>query len=98
VGRGAPGNPARFSTVGNQTMETVNSLIKNTYFVRSAEAASDSLHFHEMVHVVQWAKLGVERFLLAYGIGLAQFGYEQSPLKKMAYDLQLEFDQGISRA
>jgi hypothetical protein len=49
---------------------------KNTYFLRNAEATSESLHFHEMVHVVQWSRLGVERFLLAYGIGLAQFDYE----------------------
>ncbi len=70
---------------------------KNTFFVSSAEATSESLHFHEMVHVVQWARLGVERFLLAYGIGLAQFGYEGSPLEHMAYDLQFEFDKGINR-
>jgi hypothetical protein len=70
---------------------------KNTYFVRNAEATVESLHFHEMVHVVQWARLGVERFLLAYGIGLAQFGYERSPLEQMAYDLQFEFEKGTSR-
>jgi hypothetical protein len=28
----------------------------------------------------------VERFLLAYSLGLALHGYEDSPLEKMAYD------------
>jgi hypothetical protein len=70
---------------------------KNTYFVRKKEVASESLHFHELVHVVQWARLGVERFLLVYGVGLVFFGYEKSPLERMAYDLQFEFEKGINR-
>jgi hypothetical protein len=27
---------------------------------------TESLHFHELVHVVQWERLGVDNFLLAY--------------------------------
>jgi len=42
-------------------------------------------------------RLGVDRFLWAYGLGLALHGYEDSPLEKMAYDLQLEFEHGIYR-
>jgi hypothetical protein len=42
----------------------------------NAEATSQGLHFHELVHVIQWARRGVERFLQTYGIGFAQFGYE----------------------
>ncbi len=30
-------------------------------------------------------------------MGLALHGYEGSPLEKMAYDLQLEFEHGIFR-
>jgi hypothetical protein len=41
---------------------------KSTFFV-----VGDRLQFHELVHVVQWARLGVDRFLLAYGLGLLQF-------------------------
>jgi hypothetical protein len=48
----------------------------NTYFVSNAEATSEGLDFHELVHVIQWARRDVERFLLTYGIGFAQFGYE----------------------
>ncbi len=66
---------------------------KDTYFLQHGQT-SESLHFHELVHVVQWATLGVDNFLLAYGIGLVQFGYEQSPLEQMAYSLQQSFDSG----
>jgi hypothetical protein len=66
------------------------------YFLRR-DLASPSLHFHELVHVIQYQRLGVDRFLWAYGLGLALHGYEDSPLEKMAYDLQLEFEYGIYR-
>lgn len=68
---------------------------KDTFFLRKG-LQSESIHFHEMVHVVQWAKLGVDNFLLAYGLGLAQSGYEQSPLEAMAYTLQHQFDSGVA--
>ena len=63
---------------------------KDTYFLTHFDQ-SESLHFHELVHVVQWDRLGVDNFLLAYGAGLLQFGYDDSPLEKMAYSLQNEF-------
>lgn len=54
-------------------------------------------HFHELVHVVQYQRLGLEQFLWAYSVGIALHRYEDSPLEKMAYDLQLEFEHGIYR-
>jgi hypothetical protein len=66
---------------------------KDTYFIQTGEA-SESLHFHELVHVAQWKVLGVDNFLRAYGAGLVMYGYEDSPLEKMAYSLQREFDEG----
>ncbi|RQD78666.1 MAG: hypothetical protein D5S03_01735 [Desulfonatronospira sp. MSAO_Bac3] len=42
------------------------------------------------MYLVQWERLGVYRFLLAYGAGLMQFRYKDSPLEKMAYFLQLD--------
>ena len=56
--------------------------------------SSESLHFHELVHIVQWARLGVDNFLLAYGLGFILGGYEQSPLEQMAYTLQRSFENG----
>jgi hypothetical protein len=66
---------------------------KDTYFIKAAEANRESLHFHELVHVVQWAHLGVEKFLAAYASGLANQGYRHSPLEVMAYNLQDYFDR-----
>lgn len=67
---------------------------KDTYFVRREHGKREALHAHELVHIVQWERLGVDNFVLAYGAGLAQFGYEQSPLERMAYEVQAAFEQG----
>ena len=66
---------------------------KDTFFLQQGRA-SETLHFHELVHVVQWSRLGVDNFLLAYGLGLFSFGYAQSPLEQMAYTLQRSFELG----
>lgn len=65
----------------------------DTIFVREGQM-SESLCFHELVHVVQWATLRMDDFILAYGVGLAQFGYKDSPLEEMAYGFQEAFDRG----
>lgn len=44
--------------------------------------------FHEMIHIVQWQRLGVERFLLAYGLHLALHGYDGNPFEQTAYNFQ----------
>lgn len=36
---------------------------KDTYFIKRQNCFDESLHFHELVHVVQWDYLGVEKFL-----------------------------------
>ncbi|WP_417913246.1 eCIS core domain-containing protein [Candidatus Electronema sp. TJ] len=69
---------------------------QNTVFLQVSQA-SESLLLHELVHVVQWNRLGPDNFLLAYGIGLMQFGYRESPLEQIAYSLQARFDAGILR-
>jgi hypothetical protein len=67
----------------------------DSYFVQSREASRESLHFHELVHVVQWQHLGAERFLMAYAIGYLQGGgYSANPLEVMAYNLQDYFEKG----
>ncbi len=65
----------------------------DTYFVRADHARSDSLHFHELVHVIQWRMLGPEKFLALYADGLERFGYQNSPLEVMACDLQDRFER-----
>jgi hypothetical protein len=54
------------------------------------------LLFHELVHVVQYRILGVDRFVSQYIEGWAGNGffYESIPLERMAYELQGRFDLG----
>ena len=81
-----------FKEMENMTMAGIT--FKNTFFVNQFHQ-TESLYFHELVHVVQWERLGANNFLLAYGVGLMNFGYQNSPLEKMAYSLQTDFDDGI---
>jgi len=62
---------------------------KNTFFIRDNQP--EDIFFHELIHIVQWKTLGVNNFLLAYGAGILQFGYRNSPLEQMAYNLQESF-------
>jgi hypothetical protein len=65
----------------------------DTYFVRADHAHLEALHFHELVHVIQWRLLGPEGFLALYAEGLERLGYRNSPLEVMAYDLQERFER-----
>jgi hypothetical protein len=87
---------ASFGLPEFQQMESVpfsGITFMDNYFVRSDMIGSESLHFHEMVHVIQWARLGVDNFLLAYGFGLYHWGYRNSPLEEIAYSLQGRFER-----
>jgi hypothetical protein len=68
----------------------------DTYFLKRSGAGDESLHFHEMIHVVQWRLLRAEFFLAMYAGGLEKFGYRNSPLEKMAFDAQELFDRSGS--
>jgi hypothetical protein len=76
-----------------EQMDAGGTTYLNTYFVRADEAHSESLHFHELVHVIQWRLLGPEKFLAIYADGLERFGYRNSPLEQMAYNFQAKFDR-----
>jgi hypothetical protein len=65
----------------------------DTCFVRTDHAHIESLHFHELVHVIQWRLLGPERFLAFYANGLERFGYRKSRLEVMVYRLQGRFER-----
>ena len=64
----------------------------DTYFVDRKYERSESMHFHELIHAVQWDCLGFEKFLRAYGVGLVRNGYARNPLEVMAYTHQLRFE------
>jgi hypothetical protein len=65
----------------------------DTFFVKRRSAAAERLHFHELIHVVQWRLLGPKTFLAAYAAGLETFGYRDSPLEIMAYNAEASFSQ-----
>jgi hypothetical protein len=55
----------------------------------SHEEISDALLFHELVHVVQYAQLGLKEFGARYVSGFVTGGgYEGIPLEKNAYELE----------
>src|SRR5262249_32739705 len=63
----------------------------NTFFLRRSQSKNEAIHFHELIHVIQWRILGPESFLRAYADGLERFGYRDSPLEVMAYDAEARF-------
>jgi hypothetical protein len=63
----------------------------DTFFVKRRSASVERLHFHELIHVVQWQLLGPERFLAIYADGLEKVGYRESPLEAMAYNAEESF-------
>ena len=65
----------------------------DTFFLKHTRSGDEGLYFHELIHVVQWALLGPERFLALYADGLETFGYRDSPLECMAYEGELAFRQ-----
>jgi hypothetical protein len=75
-----------------EQMDAGGTTYLDTYFVRADQSHSESLHFHELVHVIQWRLLGPEKFLALYADGLERFGYRKSPLERMAFSLQKRFE------
>jgi hypothetical protein len=63
----------------------------DTIFLKPTQSNNENIHFHELVHVIQWRLLGSDQFLLSYANGLECFGYRQSPLEAMAYDAETAF-------
>lgn len=67
----------------------------DTYFLVPQEAHNESIHFHELCHIAQWKYLGLDKFLIAYAVGLLRHGYRNSPLEVMAYEYQQMFGRGM---
>lgn len=58
----------------------------------SHEDFTDALLFHELVHVVQYAQLGVKEFGARYVSGFVTGGgYDGIPLEKNAYELEQRY-------
>jgi hypothetical protein len=69
---------------------------QDTYFLETSTASSEAIHFHELIHAIQWRVLGPEDFLLLYAVGLVEHGYKDSPLEAIAYAHQAKFENGES--
>jgi hypothetical protein len=66
--------------------------------VVSHEPFTDRLLFHELVHVVQYAKLGLPEFAAEYVKGFLRGGsYEAIPLEMNAYELDARFNAAPAR-
>jgi len=72
-------------------METEAVTYKNTYFIKKGYESDIAIHFHELVHVLQWKKLGGLPFIQRYIEEILRFGYQNAPLETMAYHLQNHF-------
>lgn len=59
----------------------------DTYYVKVVAANELRLHFHELVHVIQWRDLTPKGFIGRYIREIQGFGYDEAPLEKMAYAL-----------
>lgn len=59
----------------------------DTYYVKQGAADELRLHFHELVHVIQWRELTLQGFIERYIREIQDFGYDEAPLEKMAYAL-----------
>jgi hypothetical protein len=60
-------------------------------FLKRHQSRQEAIHFHELIHVIQWRILGPERFLYSYANGLETFGYRASPMEIMAYGAEVAF-------
>ena len=65
----------------------------NTIFIRRDLANWEAIHFHELVHIIQWEHLGAERYLTAWAIGTITLGYRENPLEEMAFRHQARFEE-----
>lgn len=84
---------AQFSAFETGNFDGITYL--DTFFVKQGRA-TESLFFHEMIHIVQWKLMGPEAFLAQYADGLEKFGYAASPLEAMAYNAQRKFEADMT--
>ena len=87
--------------LGFQNLPNFRTMGAITFYdvIVSQEPLTAPLLFHELVHVEQYRRLGIERFAELYVQGfLDGGGYEAIPLELNAYCLEGEFRQSPHRA
>ncbi|OIN04462.1 hypothetical protein BFR47_06050 [Oceanisphaera psychrotolerans] len=63
----------------------------DTYYVTKRAAHELRLHFHELVHVIQWQELTPQGFIARYIQEMQTYGYDDAPLERMAYALDAHY-------
>lgn len=74
-------------------MEVGGITYNDTYYVKREAANELQLHFHELVHVLQWRELGLQGFIARYIREIQDFEYDNAPLEKMAYALDRHYQR-----
>lgn len=72
-------------------MDVAGITYKNTYYILPNAVHNLRVHFHELVHVVQWRELGAHTFIMRYINEIQTFGYNDAPLEIMAYKLDAHY-------
>ncbi|ART80862.1 hypothetical protein [Oceanisphaera avium] len=65
--------------------------LNDTYYIKPKVAAQLSVHFHELIHVLQWQALGPSAFIERYISEVLHYGYRQAPLEEKAYGYEGQF-------
>jgi hypothetical protein len=90
-------NPSMYSMakmMGIRNLPDFSDMAAITFIdvIVSHEEFTPDLLFHELVHAVQYAQMGVKEFAARYVNGFIQGGsYEEIPLEKNAYELEGRF-------
>lgn len=82
---GAGGVPGLSRTLVD--MDVAGITYNDTYYIKKEAANELRVHFHELVHVLQWRELAPQGFIERYIREIQYFGYNNAPLEKMAYAL-----------
>jgi len=66
----------------------------DVYFYRAEYGKDESLHFHEIIHSIQWSGIGKKQFILRYALELISNGYIGNFFEVQAYGHQQRFESG----
>lgn len=74
-------------------MEVAGITYNDTYYIKKRFVTDSQLHFHELVHVIQWRELSMRGFIERYIREIQKFGYKRAPLEEMAYALAAHYQK-----
>ncbi|MGO5000012.1 hypothetical protein [Oceanisphaera sp. W20_SRM_FM3] len=65
--------------------------LNDIYYLKPQVAGQLRVHFHELIHVLQWQALGPEFFIKRYMSEVIKYSYRQAPLEVTAYNFEDKF-------